>query len=196
MAKKGGGVTPQFIPRSQVMTHINSQTFGADSSVELGEKIETPGWSEILSADSKFGRGIMLLEVFTCMDPTLNLSTDGWLGINTETFLMSQVQLGDTTAIDSGVPVALALSDYRLLYHRADFRSISTDGGAVHIEPRDLKAVRNPPIIVTPSFTVVHKAQNDACWQSNTIHTSLTYQIVDIPLSVYTVLFQAQTRVS
>lgn len=173
-----------IVPTSDVLKHINKQTFGADASAAIAEAIPTFGYSEQGSS------GFLLLGAFVM--PAAGVDFGFSTATNAQTYTC-QIQAGNRMA----APALVNVDHYA---HIAEYRRtgrVTTSAGHDHYEmPLPLHIFRPTPVLVTQEFTICHDAANDAVWNSKVVYVILHFMTVSIPDKVYMRLMMDQQRQS
>lgn len=171
----------KITPTSEVLEHVNSQTYSADASVAMAEAIPTFGYSEA-------GNSGMLL-VGAWWGPSIHInSVYGAVALN---FVTTQIQSGDQAA----APAVVDFDDNTLISGYAGKESFVTGGSELVVEwPKPHFFFRPTPVIVAQEFTIVHDAINNALLNSIEVFTILHFMTVAIPSAMYMRLLMDQQR--
>lgn len=171
----------KITPTSEVLEHINSQTFGADASAAMAEPIPTFGYSEQ-------GNSGMLLVGAWWMGPVHDTGLFGGINANP---LSVQILSGDQSA----TPAVVNADDNTLIAGYEGKESWVTGGHEIIVEyPKPLFFFRPTPVIVAQEFTIVWDAVNQAIWNTKEMFVVLHFMTVAIPSEMYMRLLMDQQR--
>lgn len=165
---------------SEVLRMVNTQTMGADATVESGEALTTPGVS-----DGSDG-GMFVVDAF--FQPS-TLAGTFMLTMNAASFWKTQIQTGDR----STTPLTLEPTSP---WYFANLNIISTSGGMAITFPLPLHIDRPEPIIVMDQFTVMHQGTNVAWHNDEKVHLVILYRTCMIHSDVYNRILRNQNRLS
>lgn len=162
--------------------HINTQTFDADSSVVLYESVDNPGFTD----GGEHGMLIERVRIYPQNADPIRLNAAASFQF------VAQIQAGTQTTIKE-------IDENQVIMQGAFEWTFSTGVGTqiTKIWPLEMEPVAGVPIIVAPTFTVLHDAEvNHVSFQSKVIKTVIDYSIVKVPDKLFRTLYQNQTRVS
>lgn len=171
-----------YIPTSDVMAHINKQTFGADASTAIGEAIPNPGWSV------KDPLGIVIVSAFLMQEPTAGKA----MVIASDGDFVSQLQTGDRSAS----PALIEPDQPGFLAHRRLVAEMDTSGLTLLAEPLSLPVLFPQPFILTKDYTVVHRAVNVPAVNSTDIFTIIWFHTAEFTHQMYNIMLRQQQRTS
>lgn len=186
-AKRPAGVQLGFEAITPSLRHVNSQTFGAVATTEIGEAIGNPGYSDVNNmVNARTGMYIESAHVMGDFDATFAQGSAAVIEFN------SQIQVGDRSAtpecLNAGSPWLIAGLDWR--------RFVATSGAFADVWPKPMFMHRRPPIIVVPEITFCHYGSNNTAFNNLDVHTIIFYRIVRLTDQLFSVLLQDQQRVS
>lgn len=186
-SKTSGLVQTGWEPMTPSLRHVNTQTFGANATTEIGEAISNPGYSDVNNMiDARTGLLIEAAGVMGDFDSVFALGAAG------NATLASQIQVGDRT----GTPECLNPGSAWLIAGLDWRRFNATSGAQDGVWPKPMFMHRRPPIVVVPEITITHYGSNLTTFNSLNIYTIIFYRVVRMTDQLFSVLLQDQQRVS
>jgi len=184
--RKKAGVS-KLTPRGEVLRHLNKQTFSVDASDEMAENIPNPAYRE--SAKDEY-LGMLVHDITVWPKFTAPFGN----GTPVACVWTSQVQTGDQT----GAPEIMDLDNEFLFAHGQFYSWAATSVGfqVGSIWPVECEIVKALPIIVTPTYSILHGAVNNAEYNNEEVHTIIRYQVVEVPDRLFTQMLMNQSRTS
>lgn len=185
MAKRSGDDLPGIKFTSGMLQHMNEQTFGANASTDIAEKISTPGVTQGGASRE------------ACYVHSIAIDGQGATpiiyGTTASLFLTTQLQYGNRT----GTPAVEDRQSPFVFTSGTIGIYVNASGASFYQMPRFHPILAPVPILVHDELTIAHVGVNNAGLNSKDVLTIIHYQTCVITdMGLYQALLLQQTRTS